>query len=77
MGDGPSSSRIALLRERVREDPFDARSWDELIEALQLQRRKTPEETAELRQAYEDLLAQFPTAVRGAACMRRCRRAWR
>ena len=52
------SQRLAALRSKVQEQPCDQDAWDDLIEELRAQRDVTA-----VREAYEALLAEFPTAV--------------
>lgn len=56
MGD---RDRANQLQARVQEAPCDQDAWDELIDELKAQNDVTA-----VREAYEALLTEFPTAVR-------------
>lgn len=49
----------SALRNRVQESPYDQDAWDDLIDELKAQKDVTA-----VREAYEALVAEFPTAVR-------------
>lgn len=55
------TDRAGQLQARVQEDPCDQEAWDDLIDEL-----KSQNDVTAVRDAYEALLAEFPTAVRGA-----------
>lgn len=55
------SDRATSLRARVQADPYDQDAWDDLLDEL-----KTQKDVTAVREAYEALLAEFPTAVRVA-----------
>lgn len=57
-----SSDKIVELQSRVSSDPYDVAGWDQLLGEIS-RGRKSDEQTAQLREAYEDLLSKFPTAV--------------
>jgi hypothetical protein len=57
-----SSDRAAALQARVHADPHDAAGWEALLGEL-ARGRRSPEQAAALRAAYEELLARFPTAA--------------
>ena len=57
------AERVASLRRRVENDPYDAASWEDLVQEADRARRG-PERNQELASVYEDLLKIFPTAVR-------------
>ena len=54
--------KIKAYRERVEYNPYDATAWEQLLGEIS-RGRKTEEQTAQLREVYEDLLSKFPTAV--------------
>jgi hypothetical protein len=56
------SEKIKSLQSRLKADPYEAAAWEQLLGEIS-RGRKTNEQTAQLRQAYEDLLSKFPTAV--------------
>jgi hypothetical protein len=58
-----ASDKIMALKARVEADAYDAGAWEQLLGEIS-RGRKSPEQSAQLRATYEDLLAKFPTAVR-------------
>ncbi|KAL6767811.1 hypothetical protein ACKKBF_B36705 [Auxenochlorella protothecoides x Auxenochlorella symbiontica] len=52
------SDRATSLRARVQADPYDQDAWDDLLDEL-----KTQKDVTAVREAYEALLAEFPTAA--------------
>ncbi|PSC73688.1 Suf-domain-containing [Micractinium conductrix] len=56
------AERVASLRRRVENDPYDAASWEDLVQEADRARRG-PERNQELASVYEDLLKIFPTAA--------------
>lgn len=56
--------KVQNLQARIAVDPYDAAAWEQLVGERMEARRRNPEQLAELRATYDELLARFPTAVR-------------
>lgn len=54
--------QLTNLKERIAADPYDVKAWEHLAGALE--KLGLNELRSEQCAIYEDLLAQFPTAVR-------------
>ncbi|KAL4431075.1 hypothetical protein ABPG75_006331 [Micractinium tetrahymenae] len=59
---GSNKDRVAALRKRVENDPYDAAAWEELVTEADRTRRG-PERDEAMATVYEDLLNKFPTAA--------------
>lgn len=57
----PYSTQILGIQEQLEAHPWDVVAWEDLV--LEFQSRPTPENIAEKRAVYEQVLARFPTAV--------------
>jgi hypothetical protein len=55
--------QLATAREQVQSDPWDEQAWQVVSQELQRQ-QPDPAALAEQRVLFEELLTQFPTAVR-------------
>jgi len=56
------SDKVQALKQRVGYNPYDALGWEQLLGEVS-RGRKSDEQTAQLREVYEDLLSKFPTSV--------------
>lgn len=56
-----AESTVQQLRQQVADDPYDYQNWENLLREVG-KGPKTPEQTAALREVYENIVAIFPTS---------------